>query len=239
LGFGLLDYGPQPLADAYGTGPILAGTCPSFPPPPFPGPLPTSVGTAGEMLWPNGITLDTLAASATGCTSPCPTDWTITTPQQLAFPATAISTGDWAVGQSNGTIAVIDATTHTIKWTASTGATALDQPLAATPSTIYAVAGSTVAAFPATGCAASTCTPSWTATLASGTSARPSIGGDVLYVGSPDGTITALPADGCGMPTCAPLWSHNVGSPIAWTVIDNGILLVGSTNGTITAFQLP
>ena len=76
--------------------------------------------------------------------------------------------------------------------------------------------------------------------MPSGVSARPSIGGDVLYVGRSDGALTALPAAGCGASTCTPLWARFTGSAITGApVISDGHVVVGSANGTVTAFAIP
>jgi hypothetical protein len=119
-------------------------------------------------------------------------------------------------------------------------------PLAATPTSIYAVTNdtltqTTVSALPAGGCGTTTCTPTWIAREASNTGSRLSIGGDVLYV-THGQQVSALAAAGCGVQVCHSLWTGQVGTTQLITspaVIDNGEVLIGYKNGELAAFALP
>lgn len=220
------------------------GTCVfASPPPPTPGfgPL-SSDGTS--VLSPRGRTLQALPLDCTA--AGCPASWSVDvgpavgSTATIVGPAVVLAGGDIALGTSDGHVVVVDGATHQVAWTAALGAP-LDQPLAATPATVFATGtDGTVAALPAGGCGTTTCAPTWTATLAGPPSARPSIGGDVLYVGSSDGTLTALPAEGCGAATCAPLWTGATPARITGApAISAGTVVVGSADGTVTAFGLP
>jgi outer membrane protein assembly factor BamB len=137
---------------------------------------------------------------------------------------------------THGGISVLDATTHTTEWT-----TSIPQSvggLAASDTTIFVTGSDGTRGFPAEGCGAATCAPLWSGPNSSGY--FPTIGGDVLYVGSQDGTVTALPANGCGAATCGALWSASTGSQITGApVVTNGTVIVGSADGTVTAYRLP
>jgi hypothetical protein len=174
---------------------------------------------------------------------PCPATWSVDAGGQLVGSPVVLATGDIAVGRADGQLAVIDATTHSVEWTATVGPRLFFQP-AATPTTIYAVSNDNaatrtiVSALPADGCGSATCAPTWTSTLTANPSARLSIGGDVVYVSH--GVVSALPAAGCGAATCPSLLDRTVtGGTSSPPVIDNGELLVGARNGTVAAFSLP
>ena len=63
---------------------------------------------------------------------------------------------------------------------------------------------------------------------------------DVLYVGSADGSVSAFDAAGCGATTCPPLWTGTTPAEITGApVISAGRVIVGSSNGAVTAFALP
>jgi hypothetical protein len=213
-----------------------------LPPIPTFGPI-SSDGTS--ILFTEGLTLDALPVDCTA--AGCPTTWSVdlapfvAAGSTIAGPAVALAGGDIAVASSDGTVVVVDGASHQVAWTADVGA-ALDQPLAASPTTIFAAsADGTISALPAGGCGSATCTPEWTATLPGGAaSARPSIGGDVLYVGGADGTVTALPAGGCGAATCTALWTGTTPAQVTGApAIFSGTVVVGSDDGTVTAFALP
>ena len=206
--------------------------------------LPTGYGDAatelgGEIVRPSGS--DGLLTAYPGdCGPGCAALWSFDATPATISPAVATSAGDLAVAATDGTVLVVDGSSHALEWTGVVGAP-LAQPLAATGSTIFAVAtDGTVAAFPVGGCGSASCAPTWTATLASPASVRASIGGDVLYVGSANGVVSALPAAGCGAAVCPPLWSAATGSEITGApVVSNGVVTVGSADGTVTSFALP
>jgi PQQ-like domain len=179
---------------------------------------------------------------------PCAAAWSVSAGGQVVGAPVVLSSGDVAVGRADGQVAVIDGTTHAVEWTATVGPR-LIFPLAATPTSIFAVSNDSaattmiVSALPAGGCGSATCTPTWTWTgsLLSNPSGRASIGGDVLYV-THGRLVTALPAAGCGAASCAPLWQGTTStssSAISPPVIDSGELLVGNRDGTVAAFALP
>jgi outer membrane protein assembly factor BamB len=180
-------------------------------------------------------------------TQPCPAVWSVEVGGPVVGAPVLLSSGDVAAGRIDGQVAVIDGTTHAVEWTASVGPR-LFFPLAATPTSIYAVSNDSaatttiVSALPAGGCGSTTCTPTWTSTMPSNPAGRASIGGDVLYV-THGRLVSALPAAGCGDATCAPLWEAaaptTLSSPSSPPVIDNGELLVGRRDGTVAAFALP
>jgi outer membrane protein assembly factor BamB len=176
---------------------------------------------------------------------PCPPAWSVNVGGQIVGPPVALSNGDVAIGRSDGQVVVIDGASHTVEWAASVGAQ-LAFPLAATPTSIYAVTNdtltqTTVSALPAGGCGTTTCTPTWIAREASNTGSRLSIGGDVLYV-THGQQVSALAAAGCGVQVCHSLWTGQVGTTQLITspaVIDNGEVLIGYKNGELAAFALP
>jgi outer membrane protein assembly factor BamB len=213
---------------------------------PFPpiveiGPL-SSDGDA--VLFPRGRTLTALPVDCTA--AGCPTSWSVDIGPSIAAAATVVGPpvvlagGDIALGTSDGHVVVVDGTTHQVDWIAPLAAP-LGQPLAATPTTIFATGtDGSLAALPAGGCGSATCHPAWTTALTSPASARPSIGGDVVYVGSADGTVSALPAGGCGAATCHPLWTGATPGRITGApAVAAGTVVVGSLDGTVTAFALP
>jgi hypothetical protein len=165
---------------------------------------------------------------------------------QVVGAPVALSNGDVAVARADGVVVVIDGDSHAVQWVAPVGPR-LAFPLAATPTSIYAVSNddaatqTIVSALPAGGCGDSLCEPTWTSTLASNPGGRVSIGGDVLYV--PHGQVlSALPAAGCGSQVCQSLWDGTVATsqPITGPpVIENGEVLVGYRNGELAAFSLP
>jgi hypothetical protein len=208
-------------------------------------PASTPISSNGQLVFePHVLTLDALPLD---CTVPdCPPAWTadisgaVRSGARIVGPAVVLGGGDLALATSDGHVVVVDGTSHLVEWSSDALGAPLDQPLAATATTVYATAtDGTVAAFPAGGCGAGTCAASWTATLASRASARPSVGGDVLYVGSADGTVTALPAAGCGAATCTGLWTGTTPAEITGApAIFAGTVVVGSADGTVTAFAL-
>jgi outer membrane protein assembly factor BamB len=216
------------------------------PPPPFFSPSQASV-SGDQLIEVHGeaqgavLTAYRLADCGKGTGSSCVVSWTLDLGAYVVGPPVVLANGDIAVALENTRIAIVDGASHTVEWTSGPSNAGIVQPLAATPTTIFAAyADGTVAAFPAAGCGASLCGWTWISALGSTASARPSIGGDVLYVGSHGGTLTALPAEGCGSPTCAPLWTHETGSTITGApAIFNGTVVVGSLDGTVTAFRLP
>jgi hypothetical protein len=212
--------------------------------PPFStiGPI-SSDGTS--VFFTEGLTLSALPVACTA--AGCPVAWSldlapfVAEGSTIAGPPVALEGGDIALASSDGQVLVVDGASHSVAWTANVGA-ALEQPLAASPTTIFAASpNGTVSALPAGGCGTATCGAQWTATLSSPASARPSIGGDVLYVGSADGTVTALPAGGCGgSSTCTTLWTGTTPAQVTGApAIFSGTVVVGSLDGTVTAFALP
>lgn len=237
VGFSMLDYASQPVDDASAYNRASAG-CGyiNLPPPPV-DPLPTSVGTSGELLWPSDpLAATTLSASPIDCVTSCPTTWTVAAGDGAStIPAVALAGGSWALA-SQGALSVVDGTSHSVTWSAALGSVV---SLAATPTTLYAgMSDGTVAAYPVAGCGGSTCGPSWTAALG-GSADWLSAGGDVLYAGA--GTeVAALPAAGCGAATCPSLWSYDLGAAVSGRpVIDGGTLVVSSDDGSVTAFRVP
>jgi hypothetical protein len=111
--------------------------------------------------------------------------------------------------------------------------------VAVTATTVYAATTAGVGAFPALGCAASTCPATWTGTVSGSVVGMPAVGDGVVIVGTSDGSIDAFAADGCGTATCAPLWSANVPAPLASQAsIAGGVVFIASTDGTVSAFAL-
>jgi hypothetical protein len=182
----------------------------------------------------------------TTATGPCQATWSRTVGEGMAAPPVALDNGDLAVPMTDGRIVVLDAATGASRWTGTVGA-AVDVPLAATGTTVFAAASDgTVAAFPAGGCGEATCEPEWTATTSAPASAAPSIGGDVVYVGDGAGGVSALPAAGCGAATCEALWTGSAAEGVTGPpVVSDGTLYVpGSAMGeegavgTVTAFRV-
>ncbi|HEV7757950.1 MAG TPA: PQQ-binding-like beta-propeller repeat protein, partial [Acidimicrobiales bacterium] len=204
-------------------------------------PASTPISSDGQLAFePHVLTLDALPLDCT--VHDCPPAWTadisgaVDPGAHIVGPAVALGSGDLALATSDGHVVVVDGTSHLVEWSSDVLGAPLDQPLAATGTTVYATAtDGTVAAFPVGGCGAATCPARWTATLASAASVRPSIGGDVLYVGSADGTVTALPAGGCGAATCSGLWTGTTPAAVTGApAIFSGTVVVGSSDGTVT-----
>jgi hypothetical protein len=236
-GIAFVDDGASPSEGRGGE--FASGGCmgnPVPPPPPPPDP-PTAVGdvvvrlSSGEGL---------LRAYPADCTGACTAAWSLDTGSTFVGPMATVLDGAFlAVAATDGSVVVVDRSSHDVRFTGLAGAP-IAQPVAADFSTIFATTTDRrLAAFHA-GCPLDACEPSWTATLAAPASARVSIGGQVAYVGSTDGTVAAFTAYGCDAPVCEPLWTANVGAPVAAPpVISDGTLLVAATDGSLTAFTLP
>jgi len=215
-------------------------------PPPF---QPASTSLSGDQLLVAQASVVT-AYPLVPCAFPqrCPPNraWSLDVAGQVVGAPVALSNGDVAVGRADGLVVVIDGDSHAVQWVAPVGPR-LSFPLAATPTSIYAVSNddaatrTVVSALPTGGCGDGVCEPTWTATLASNPGGRASIGGDVLYI--PHGQVlSALPAAGCGSQVCQSLWDGTVATsqPITGPpVIENGEVLVGYRNGELAAFSLP
>jgi outer membrane protein assembly factor BamB len=191
---------------------------------------------------PAGLEAYPLADCGAAATGSCTPSWSAA---NSGFTLVALANGDIVtvdheLSTSTSVISVLDATTHTVEWTARVDLGGVE---AASSSTIFArgIGGSfrTVTALPADGCGAPTCGQIWKATLPSDPTGM-AIGGDVLYVGGADGTVMALPANGCGAATCDVLWTRPTGTSTKTgpLMIVNGTVVAGSEDGTVTAFRL-
>ncbi len=121
--------------------------------------------------------------------------------------------------------------------------------------TLYAVSGSTLYAFDATGtinCGppspplsnpflgfSTFCTPLWTATLngSVSTSTMPAVANGYVYIGDSTHTLYTFPARGCGATTCTPTWTAQTKGAIESSpAVTATTVFVGSDNGGLYAF---
>ena len=122
--------------------------------------------------------------------------------------------------------------------------------------TIYAVSGSTLYAFDATGTTncgppssplpnpflgfSTFCTPLWTATLSGSvsTSTMPAVANGYVYIGDSTRTLYAFPARGCGATTCTPAWTAQTKGAIESSpAVTATTVFVGSDGGGLYAFS--
>jgi hypothetical protein len=120
---------------------------------------------------------------------------------------------------------------------------------------LYAVSGSTLYAFDATGTTncgppspplpnpflgfSTFCTPLWTATLSGSvsTSTLPAVANGYVYIGDSTHTLYAFPARGCGAITCMPAWTAQTKGAIESSpAVTATTVFVGSDDGGLYAF---
>lgn len=131
-----------------------------------------------------------------------------------------------------GTLTLLDAVTGVSLWTAEVGVSE-GRPAVAGGTIFLASADNRLVAY-----SASTGAEIWSAPLGA-QGLPPVVASDVVYtaVGS---DIVAFDADGCGGPSCPSIASLDTGGPVAEApIIDDGRLVVGTTDGRVVAFGRP
>lgn len=131
-----------------------------------------------------------------------------------------------------GTLTRLDATTGASQWTAEVGAGATG-PTVADGKVLVTTADGRVVAY-----AADTGAQVWEARLPA-TGSQVVAGGEVAYVAA--GTdVVAFAVDGCGAASCSALATLPVGGTVSGgPIVDDGRIVVGTSDGRVVAFGLP
>lgn len=205
----------------------IAGVMPNSPPPPR-----TDFAYVGtDVMWNSG----TRAQGFVGC-DPETGQYTTTWLTELGGQPTgvvAVGDDDVAYTDATGTLTVLDSSTGAVLWTAELGGSPAAPAVA--EGQLFATTGDNrlVVLNAATGAV------QWEAALGEG--GRATVAGDVVYVTQVAGdTILAFARAGCGAATCTPLTTITVGGDMTSDpIVDDGRLVVGTTDGRIVAYGLP
>jgi outer membrane protein assembly factor BamB len=192
----------------------------------------------------------------TGVPAACAPLWTALTGGYV-FATPVVDSGVVYVGSTDGELYAFDAAGNTNcsgtpktcapLWTASVGGSIGASPIVVN-GVAYVDGDGFISAFDSSGttnCSGTpkTCAPLWTARMGGGLSS-PAVANGVLYVGSFNDYLYAFDATGTtncsGTPkTCAPLWTAKTNKSIYLSSpsVGNGEVYVGSTDGTLYAFD--
>jgi outer membrane protein assembly factor BamB len=155
-----------------------------------------------------------------------------------ALRTVAAVAGDDAVfvTTQSGEVIAVNRTDGQIAWRSGALSGATFDPAIAN-GTVYTIAGSTLYAFAADGCGATTCGPLWTASEVLSSAGGPVIAGDLVFA-SGSGMVKGFTADGCGAATCQPIAAVSVDGEVRHLTVAEGRLFVTSRNpGRLTAFS--
>jgi outer membrane protein assembly factor BamB len=112
----------------------------------------------------------------------------------------SLSATQLAVPLANGNVAVLDAATGALQWTAVTGSTSAQSPALDATSFPVGTADGKVRAFPIAGCGGPTCVPTSTSSAAGAAiSSQPVVAGGVVYVGTANGKLDAFDTAGVSL----------------------------------------
>ena len=148
----------------------------------------------------------------------------------------SLSATQLAVPLATGNVAVLDAATGAVQWTAVTGSTLPQAPAIDATSFYVGTADGKVRAFPIAGCGGPTCAPTATSSAAGAAiSSQPVVAGGVVYVGTANGKLVAFNTAG------ASLYSTTVNAAASRVVVieDNASVYATTNNGTVAAYRLP
>lgn len=149
--------------------------------------------------------------------------------------------GRVAIASTDGTLAVHDAATGDLQWSANVPAT-LEHAPAVTGKRIYlATRRGVIRVFAGGGCGAATCPGLFRMKVGGRITGQPVVAGDVVYAGTRDGRVVAFDAGGCGARVCDPLWSVDLGGGAITRgpIVVGGAVYAGTANGDLVAFGLP
>lgn len=146
-----------------------------------------------------------------------------------------------AVASTDGTLAVHDAATGDVEWSADVPATLEHAPAISRRRIYLATRRGVIRVFAAGGCGAATCPGLFRMKVGGRITGQPVVAGDVVYAGTRDGRVVAFDAAGCGARVCAPLWSVDLGGGAITRgpIVVDGSLYAGTADGQLVAFGLP
>jgi outer membrane protein assembly factor BamB len=145
----------------------------------------------------------------------------------------ALGDDDVAYTDDSGTVTALDSSSGTVNWTLDVEAAAAPTAYAAGSLFVTTADGRLVALNAATGAVR------WEVAVTG--PAVVTVAGDVVYAAdTATGAIRAFARDGCGATTCPELGTIPVGAPLsAGPVVDDGRLVVGTTDGRLVAYAPP
>jgi outer membrane protein assembly factor BamB len=180
-----------------------------------------------------------LAFATDSCVpSPVPSDclpmWT-TDVGSTAGMQVSISATQLAVPLLSGNVAVLDAATGAVQWTAQTFANGAQSPAVDATSFYIGTLDSKVRKFPIAGCAAATCAATATSPSAGGAiTGQPVVAGGVVYVGTSTGKLVAFDA---GTLTQLASLTVNASASRVTVIEDSGTVYATTDNGTVAAYR--
>jgi len=170
----------------------------------------------------------------------CAPQWDVDVFSAAGLPV-AVSASSVGVPLANGNVAVVDASSGALQWTAVTGSTNAQPPAVDDTGTMYvATADGSVRAF-GTACDAESCLARWTTrSTGAALSSQPLVANEVVYVGTVTGRVYTFDAGTCTN-GCAPSFSTLVDGAAnrVVPVVDTGTLYTTNNNGTVAAYRLP
>jgi outer membrane protein assembly factor BamB len=188
----------------------------------------------------------TVRAHELGCAGPrCVRAWTYEAGGTVAGVAT--DGGSVYVTTTAGEVAVLDAASGAVRWTA-----AVTGPVSSAPAVaagVVYVAGGDILSVVAP-CGTPTCAPAWTAQAGGPLPVQPVVAGGLVYVSEatwyepyptqiPATRGLVYPTAGCGAATCEPVarTELTIGAPAPSLVADGTLVLAGDV--AVRAFRLP
>lgn len=146
-----------------------------------------------------------------------------------------------AVASTDGTLAIYDAATGDLVWSADVPATLEHAPAISRRRIYLATRRGVIRVFAAGGCGSATCPGLFRMKVGGRITGQPVVAGDVVYAGTRDGRVVAFDAAGCGARVCAPLWSVDLGGGAITRgpIVVDGSVYAGTADGQLVAFGLP
>jgi outer membrane protein assembly factor BamB len=163
----------------------------------------------------------------------CAPTWKTDLGSRTGMPV-SLSATQLAVPLANGNVAVLDAATGALQWTATTGSTSAQSPATDGTTMFVGTADGIVRAFPVAGCGNTTCNATSTSTAAGAAiSSQPVLAGGVVYVGTANGKLVAFDTSGKQLVS---LTVNATATKVA--VIEDGATVYATTDkGTVAAFR--
>jgi hypothetical protein len=162
----------------------------------------------------------------------CSPTWTTDLGSRTGMPV-SLSATQLAVPLANGNVAVLDAATGALQWTAVTGATNAQSP-ATDGTTMFVGSGDgKVRAFPVAGCGHATCNPTSTSAAAGAAiTGQPVLAGGVVYLGTANGKLVAFDTAGNQLASL----TVNAAATSVDVIEDGGMVYATTSNRTVAAY---
>jgi serine/threonine-protein kinase len=166
-------------------------------------------------------------------TTDCAPSWTTDVASTPGMPV-SLSPTQLAVPLANGNVAVLDAATGALQWTAQTGSTDAQSPAVDATNIYVGTADGKVRTFPVAGCGNPTCSATTTSTAAGAAiKSQPVVAGGVVYVGTGNGKVVAYDTSGNQLASL----TVNAGASRVSVIEDGGTVYATTDNGTAAAFR--